>query len=88
MTEPTFPAGFVWGAATASFLVEGALDQDGRGVAEDAAAQVSGFMFHDRAPVRYNEQAYDTAVQDAVMRDFEKLSGLRLPGKAPSAAGS
>ena len=32
MTERNFPAGFVWGAATASFQVEGALDQDGRGV--------------------------------------------------------
>lgn len=44
-------------------------------------------MFHDRAPVRYNEQAHDPAVQDAVVRVFEKLSGLRLPGEAPSAAG-
>jgi NAD(P)-dependent dehydrogenase (short-subunit alcohol dehydrogenase family) len=55
--------------------------------AQDPAAQVTGFMFHDRAPVRYNEQAHDTAVQDAVVRVFEKLSGFRLPGEAPSAAG-
>ena len=27
----TFPDGFVWGAATSSFQVEGALDEDGRG---------------------------------------------------------
>ena len=32
MTGPSFPVGFVWGAATASFQVEGAVDEDGRGV--------------------------------------------------------
>jgi len=32
MTGPSFPVGFVWGAATASFQVEGAVDADGRGV--------------------------------------------------------
>jgi len=32
VTEPrTFPAGFVWGSATASYQVEGAVDEDGRG---------------------------------------------------------
>jgi beta-glucosidase len=28
---PTFPAGFVWGAATASYQIEGAADEGGRG---------------------------------------------------------
>ena len=28
---PSFPRGFVWGAATASYQVEGAVDEDGRG---------------------------------------------------------
>src|SRR4051812_29421567 len=28
---PTFPAGFVWGAATSSYQVEGAANVDGRG---------------------------------------------------------
>ena len=27
----TFPPGFIWGAATASFQIEGAIDEDGRG---------------------------------------------------------
>jgi beta-glucosidase len=31
MTETTFPADFTWGAATASYQIEGAVDEDGRG---------------------------------------------------------
>ena len=31
MTRTTFPADFVWGAATASYQIEGAVDADGRG---------------------------------------------------------
>ena len=30
-TLPHFPPGFVWGASTASYQIEGAVDQDGRG---------------------------------------------------------
>ena len=32
MSEPAFPPGFVWGAATAAYQIEGATEADGRGV--------------------------------------------------------
>ena len=32
MSEPAFPPGFVWGAATAAYQIEGAIEADGRGV--------------------------------------------------------
>lgn len=77
MSDDTAPLSLEQGADTSVWLA----------CSQDPAEQVSGFMFHDRAPVRYNEQAHDTAVQDAVVRAFEQLSAIRLPGEAPSGAG-
>lgn len=47
--------------------------------ADDPGARVSGELFHERSPVRYNEAAHDPATQDAVVRALEALSGVRLP---------
>lgn len=47
--------------------------------ADEPAAWVSGELFFERAPVRYNDQAHDPAVQDAVVRALEELSGVHLP---------
>jgi NAD(P)-dependent dehydrogenase (short-subunit alcohol dehydrogenase family) len=41
---------------------------------DDPAALVSGVLFHDRRPVRFNEAAYDTALQDALMQHCAALT--------------
>lgn len=56
--------------------------------ADDPGAQVSGVLFHNRAPVTYNEQAHDRATQDAVVRALEALSGVRLPDDRSGTAGA
>ena len=43
----TFPKGFIWGAATAAFQVEGATAEDGRGLSIwDTFTRVPGAIFH------------------------------------------
>lgn len=54
--------------------------------ADEPGAQVTGLFFHDRTPVRYNDQAHDIAVQDAVVRAFATLTGVRLAGEDPQGA--
>jgi NAD(P)-dependent dehydrogenase (short-subunit alcohol dehydrogenase family) len=45
----------------------------------EPAALVTGTFFHERAPVTLNEQAYDPAVQDALVAECARLTGAALP---------
>jgi beta-glucosidase len=47
-TARTFPKGFIWGAGTASYQVEGAVHEDGRGVSIwDTFSHTAGKTYHD-----------------------------------------
>jgi beta-glucosidase len=47
-TAAAFPPGFVWGAATAAYQIEGAVTQDGRGPSIwDTFSHTPGRVFHD-----------------------------------------
>jgi len=45
----------------------------------DPAALVTGAFFHERARVTLNEQADDPAVQDALVAECARLTGVTLP---------
>lgn len=73
-----FPAGFVWGAATASYQIEGAVHEDGRGVSTwDTFAHTPGRIKHadtgDIACDHYHRYREDVAL----MRELG-LSGYRF----------
>ena len=68
LTHPaSFPADFVWGAATASYQIEGAAAEDGRGLAvRDVFAKKSGAVFEgntgDVACDHYHRYAEDVGL--------------------------
>ena len=70
----TFPEGFLWGAATASYQIEGAVDEDGRGTSIwDTFSHAPGNTFHgdtgDIADDHYHRSEEDL--------DLMKRLGLR-----------
>ncbi|HLI50213.1 MAG TPA: GH1 family beta-glucosidase [Thermomicrobiaceae bacterium] len=49
MSEGGFPAGFLWGAATAAYQIEGAVREDGRGPSIwDTFSHIPGRVLHDQ----------------------------------------
>jgi beta-glucosidase len=67
MTELRFPAGFVWGAATAAYQIEGAAREDGRGPSIwDTFSRTPGRVFQghtgDVACDHYHRYAEDVAL--------------------------
>ncbi len=68
---PTFPPGFLWGSATASYQIEGAVTQDGRGPSiwdtfSHTPGAVHGGDTGDIAADHYHRYAEDVAI----MRDL------------------
>lgn len=52
-------------------------------LARDPRARVSGELFFERAPARFNDQPHDPRVQDAVVGAFEQLTGATVPEDHP-----
>lgn len=78
MTSKTYPDGFLWGSATASFQIEGALREDGRGVSIwDTFVATPGTIVDgdtaDTADDHYHRYATDVALMKRL-----GLSGYRF----------
>ena len=78
MSNSQFPAGFVWGSATASYQIEGAVDEDGRGSSIwDSFARTPGRVVGgdtgDPADDHYHRYAEDVAMMGQI-----GLSGYRF----------
>jgi beta-glucosidase len=89
---PPFPEGFVWGASTAAYQVEGAVDEDGRGRSVwDTFCQVPGTIVDgssgETACDHYHRHAEDVALMHAA-----GLTGYRFsvawPRVQPDGAGA
>ena len=93
-----FPPGFVWGAATASYQIEGAVDEDGRGQScWDVFVRTSGAVHHgdtgDVACDSYHRLAEDLAAEIAAAKTYLYLLPIlegsypevKTPGLVPQA---
>ena len=75
----TFPAGFKWGCATASYQIEGAVDEDGRGktiwdVFSHTPGKVANGDTGDVADDSYHRYAEDTQLLKAMGAGMYRLS--------------
>ncbi|MBX9243959.1 beta-glucosidase [Actinotalea ferrariae] len=67
----TFPASFVWGAATASYQIEGAVDEDGRGPSIwDTFAATPGKTLDGHSGAVAADHYHRTAEDIAIMKDL------------------
>ncbi len=87
-----FPDGFLWGTATASYQIEGAVDKDGRGPSIwDAFCHTPGKIFHgdtgDIACGHYERWEQDVAVIAGLGLNVTGFPWLGL-GVEPDGAGS
>ncbi|TDD72570.1 SDR family NAD(P)-dependent oxidoreductase [Jiangella aurantiaca] len=67
------------GEAAPLSLEEGADTIVWLALARDPEALVSGELFFERAPARFNDQPHDPGIQEAVVAAFEQLTGVVLP---------
>lgn len=77
--DVTFPTGFIWGAATAAYQVEGAFDEDGRGLSWwDTFSHVPGNTYQnetgDVADDHYHRVAEDVALMQAMGLTHYRMS--------------
>ncbi len=87
-----FPDGFLWGTATASYQIEGAVDKDGRGPSIwDAFCHTPGKIFHgdtgDIACDHYERWEQDVALMAGLGLNAYRLS-VAWPRVQPDGAGS
>ncbi|MGL5865559.1 MAG: GH1 family beta-glucosidase [Dermatophilaceae bacterium] len=88
----TFPPGFIWGAATASYQIEGAYDEDGRGPSIwDTFARTPGKVAHgdtgDVACDHYHRMPADVALMADLGLDAYRFS-VAWPRVIPTGTGA
>ncbi len=92
MPQLTFPEGFLWGAATAAYQIEGAHDQDGRGESVwDRFCHTPGktYLGHsgDVACDHYNRMDDDVALMAELGLQTYRFS-ISWPRILPSGSGA
>ncbi len=91
-TIPTFPATFLWGAATSSYQIEGAIHEDGRGLSTwDVFAATPGKTYHGEtgevAIDHYHRMSQDTEIMAQLGLGAYRFS-LAWPRILPDGRGS